>query len=128
MSEIQGLLGMADENDLQNLQSEIDDFVEVRDWSQFHTPRNLAMSISIEAAELLECIQWKEVSNEELLSNSKLKKSVEDELADVMIYSLRFCSSLGLDPLQIMREKLSQNRVKYPVDKAKGKSEKYDQL
>ena len=119
---------MADGNDLQNLQSEIDDFVEVRDWSQFHTPRNLAMSISIEAAELLECIQWKEVSNEELLSNSKLRKSVEDELADVMIYSLRFCSSLGLDPLQIMREKLSQNRVKYPVDKAKGKSEKYDQL
>jgi|TARA_B110000263_G_C15215700_1_gene467426 NTP pyrophosphatase (non-canonical NTP hydrolase) len=119
---------MADVSDLQNLQSEINDFVEVRDWSQFHTPRNLAMSISIEAAELLECFQWGEMSNEELLSDSKLRQSVEDELADVMIYSLRFCSSLGLDPLLIMREKLSQNHVKYPVKKAKGNSKKYNSI
>lgn len=93
-------------------------FVTEREWGQFHTPENLAKSVSIEAAELLECFQW---GGEDLAS-------AEGELADVLTYCLLLADRLGLDPNAIVLEKLAKTREKYPVEKAYGRNDKYDRL
>ena len=90
-----------------------------RDWDQFHTPENLAKSVSIEAGELLECYQWG--------SDADID-AVKDEIADVMGYSLMMCDRLGLDPVEILEAKLKKNIAKYPVEKCKGRNTKYDKL
>ncbi len=95
-------------------------FSEERDWDQFHAPANLAKSVVIEAAELLECFQW-DNDNYDL-------QSVKEELADVLICSQQLLDKLGLDADEIVNMKMSQNEAKYPVEKAKGKALKYDQL
>ncbi len=95
-------------------------FTEDRDWNQFHSPANLAKSIVIEAAELLECFQW---SNE----NYDLQH-VKEELADVIVYSQDLLDKLGLDAHEIVNMKMTMNEAKYPVEKAKGKADKYDKL
>ena len=95
-------------------------FTEDRDWDQFHSPANLAKSIGIEAAELLECFQWSD--------NQYDIQHIKEELADVLVYSQNLLDKLGLDADEIINMKMSQNEAKYPVDKSKGKSEKYDQL
>ena len=95
-------------------------FTEDREWDQFHSPSNLAKSIVIEAAELLECFQW---SDEEYDL-----QHVKEELADVMVYCQNLLDKLDLDADEIINMKMTQNEAKYPVDKAKGKSNKYDQL
>lgn len=94
-------------------------FVDERDWAQFHTPENLAKSISIEAAELLETFQWS--------AEADLDR-IREELADVLTYCLLLADRIGADPNQIVLEKLALTREKYPVDKARGRSVKYDQL
>jgi len=91
-----------------------------RDWDQFHTPANLAKSISIEAGELLECFQW---SDEEYDL-----EHVKEELADVMVYCRNLLDELGLDEDEIINAKMTKNEAKYPVEKAKGSSAKYDRL
>ncbi|HEX7350039.1 nucleotide pyrophosphohydrolase [Brachybacterium sp.] len=94
-------------------------FMTERDWGQFHSPENLAKSIAIEAGELLECYQWNaDVDRDE----------VADELADVLTYALLLADKLNLDPEQIIRAKLERTGQKYPVEKAKGRSTKYDRL
>ncbi|HSX69000.1 nucleotide pyrophosphohydrolase [Nocardioides sp.] len=93
--------------------------VREREWAQFHSPENLAKSISIEAAELLECFQW---------SPDAEPERVAAELADVLTYCLLLADRLGLDPDQIVQEKLAITVDKYPADKARGTSVKYDQL
>ena len=90
-----------------------------RDWDQFHTPENLAKSISIEAGELLECFQWNAEYD---------RQAVLDELADVMNYCLVLCDRMEADPETILLEKLEKNKQKYPLDKCRGKSTKYDKL
>ncbi len=95
-------------------------FTEDRDWDQFHSPSNLAKSIVIEAAELLECFQWDD--------NNYYEQHVKEELADVMVYCQNLVDKLGFDADEIINMKMSQNEAKYPVDKAKGKADKYDQL
>ena len=102
------------------LKQRIDKFNKDRDWDQFHTPVNLAKSISIEAAELLECFQW---SNEEYN-----KEEVLEELADVMNYCIQMSQVLDVDIIDIMNKKMDKTELKYPVDKAKGVSTKYDKL
>ena len=104
---------------MKELQEKIEKFNQERDWDQFHTPENLAKSISIEAGELLECFQW---------SNDYDLDEVKDELADVLNCCLQLASKLELDPKQIVLDKMEKNAKKYPVDKAKGKSTKYDKL
>lgn len=94
-------------------------FMDERDWGQFHTPENLAKSISIEAGELLECFQWNADGD---------RDEVAGELADVLTYALLLADRLDLDPEQIIRDKLERTGTKYPVDKAKGRSTKYDRL
>ena len=95
------------------------DFVAEREWSQFHSLENLAKSISIEAAELLECFQW---------GNSPDPEVVIDELADVLTYCLLLADKLEVEPHDIVLAKLEKTRQKYPVNKARGRSQKYDQL
>ena len=95
-------------------------FTEDRDWDQFHSPSNLAKSIVIEAAELLECFQWDDDNFDE--------QHVKEELADVMVYCQNLVDKLGFDVDEIINMKMSQNESKYPVDKARGKADKYDQL
>ena len=91
-----------------------------RDWNQFHTPANLAKSISIEANELLECFQWDE-ENYDL-------EAVREELADVIVYCVDMVERLGLDIDEIVNRKMDLNEKKYPVEKAKGRADKYDKL
>lgn len=95
------------------------DFVEERDWAQFHSASNLAKSISIEAAELLECFQWSDDAEQE---------RIEAELADVLTYCLLLADKLRVDPDTIVLAKLEKTKRKYPVDSARGRSTKYDQL
>ena len=95
-------------------------FTEDRDWDQFHSPANLAKSIVIEAAELLECFQW----NDEVYD----LQHVKEEIADVMVYCQNLLDKLGLDADEIINMKMAQNEAKYPVEKAKGSAAKYNQL
>ena len=95
-------------------------FTKDRDWEQFHTPANLAKSISIEANELLECFQWNE--------NSYDLEHVKEELADVIVYCVDMIQCLRLDVDDIVNSKMEKNEAKYPIDKARGSSAKYDQL
>lgn len=98
----------------------IRDFTIDRDWDQFHSPANLAKSISIEANELLECFQWSD-SDYDL-------EHVKEELADVIVYCQDMLDKLGLDVDEIVNDKMTKNEKKYPISKAKGKSNKYDKL
>lgn len=95
-------------------------FNEERDWDQFHSPVHLAKSIVIEAAELLECFQWNDEEYD--------KEAVCEELADVVNYSILLADKLGVDLEEIVLKKLEKNRLKYPVEKAKGNSKKYHEL
>ena len=106
-------------DELKKLTQEVLAFSEERDWDQFHSPVNLAKSIAIEAGELLECYQWKDEAD---------PRAVEEELADVLNYCLQMAAKLGLDPAEIVRKKMQINAAKYPVEKSKGRSDKYDQL
>jgi dCTP diphosphatase len=99
--------------------NELIKLVDERDWQQFHTPENLAKSISIEAAELLECFQWQATSDNKL---------VQDELADVLTYCYLLANSLGVSPSYIILEKLEKTKNKYPRESARGRSTKYDKL
>lgn len=91
-----------------------------RDWGQFHSPANLAKSISIEANELLECFQWSDDDYD--------IEHVKEELADVIVYCTDMVDKLGFDIDEIINSKMDKNEAKYPVSKAKGSSKKYDQL
>ena len=106
-------------DELKKLMQEVTAFSEERDWDQFHSPVNLAKSIAIEAAELLECYQWNDQAD---------PQAVEEELADVLNYCLQMAAKLQLDPAEIIRKKIKKNALKYPVEKSKGRSDKYDQL
>lgn len=104
---------------MEKLMQKIKQFNEERDWDQFHSPENLAKSISIEAGELLECFQWNSNYN---------KDEVCEELADVFTYCIQMAMKLGVDPEEIILKKLDKTRKKYPVDKSKGVSTKYNKL
>ena len=95
-------------------------FTEDRDWDQFHSPANLAKSIVIEAAELLECFQWNDEEYD--------LQHVKEEIADVMVYCQNLLDKLGLDADEIVNMKMDQNEAKYPVEKAKGSAAKYTEL
>ncbi|MFC1954561.1 nucleotide pyrophosphohydrolase [Chloroflexota bacterium] len=110
------------------LKEQVKKFVTERDWIKYHTPKNLSMSIAIEAAELMELYQWTgEVPGEEL-ANEKQTERLEEELADVIIYCMSFANTVGIDVATAVADKLLKNNIKYPVEKVKGKYVKYDQL
>lgn len=104
---------------MEKIIEELKKFNEERDWDKFHSPENLAKSISIEAGELLECFQW---------NNNYNKEEVCEELADVFTYCIQMAMKLNVSPEEIILKKLEKTKKKYPVEKAKGVSTKYDKL
>ena len=105
---------------MEELMKEIKQFNEERDWDKFHSPENLAKSISIEAGELLECFQWD--------GENYNREEVLEELADVFTYAIQMAMKLEVNPEDIIMKKLEKTKKKYPVEKAKGVSTKYDRL
>lgn len=99
-------------------------FRDERDWAQFHNPKDLALSISLEAAELLEVFQW---SGDDLICEDKLDK-IKEELADVLCYSILMADRCGLDMDEIIREKMKKNGTKYPAELSRGHKKKYTEL
>jgi NTP pyrophosphatase (non-canonical NTP hydrolase) len=99
---------------LEALMEAIDDFARERDWSKFHMPSLLSMSVSIEAAELMEIFQWMSPSESmDSLANPGIREALSDEVADVLIYLLRLCSVAGVDPIEAATSKLSRNRSRH---------------
>lgn len=116
----------------EHVMDQLREFARQRNWEQFHSPENLAKSISIEAAELLECFQWSSADNTSTHSpggfSAEFQQEVGEELADVMTYCLYLAMRLDMDPEKIILDKLATTGKKYPVDKAFGQSDKYDRL
>jgi NTP pyrophosphatase (non-canonical NTP hydrolase) len=104
-------------------------FRDERDWGQFHNPKDLAISIMLEAAELLEHFQWKRASEvEAFLAEEENRKRLGEEMADVLILLISLADAAGLELLDAARAKLRQNAMKYPVERARGTAKKYDEL
>lgn len=108
-------------NDIQFLTNKIISFIKERDWEQFHTPKETALALLLEASELNEIFLWK--SSDE----ANLEK-IKEELADVLIYSLDLAHQLNLDVAEIIKSKIELNSIKYPIDKSKGNAKKYNEL
>lgn len=109
------------------IQSHIRQFVRERDWEQFHSPKNLSMSISVEAAELMEHFQWTNTVDEavKVLKDKRKKADIEDEVADIAIYLIDFCNLYNVDLYKAILRKMKKNAKKYPIKLVKGKMEKY---
>lgn len=114
-------------SDLQSLTQSLRDFAQARDWEQFHSPKNLASALSVEAAELLEHFQWMTEAQSRTLDAGKTAQ-VAAEAADVLLYLLQLCDKLGIDLAAAARAKLLVNGEKYPVALAQGSSKKYTEL
>lgn len=111
-------------SEIQELTELINKFRDERDWRQFHNEKDLAISISLEASELLELFQWK--NSEEVVESSL--EEIKEELADVFIYSFMMADNLNLDVEEIIKSKLDLNEQKYPVEKSRGSNKKYNEL
>jgi len=114
-------------SDIEQLLARIRRFADERDWNQFHSPKNISMALSVEASELLEHFQWMSQTDSKNVSPQK-KAEVADEAADVFLYLLRLCDEMSIDLVQAANEKIDKNALKYPVEKSKGRSTKYDKL
>ncbi|MFX0204365.1 MAG: nucleotide pyrophosphohydrolase [Candidatus Hodarchaeota archaeon] len=112
--------------EIEALLKKVIEFRDERDWAQYHNPKDLAISISLEAAELLEIFQWKNPQEVQMLkSDVNASKMVKEELGDIMIYTLTLAHEFDLDPTEIILDKIQINDKKYPKEKVKGKSDKY---
>ena len=114
-------------SDLQEHTRRIREFCEERDWDQFHNPKDMALSLALEAAEVLEHFQWKNAEEVDAYVASH-KNEIAEELADTYYWVLRMCDRFGVDLPSAFEAKMRKNADKYPVQKAKGKHAKYDQL
>lgn len=103
-------------------------FREERDWNKFHTPKDLSMAISIESAELLEHFLWSNKDSDEIKGDSRELEGIHEEMADIFIYLIYLAKELDLDVDTIITDKIKKNNIKYPVDKCKGYSKKYNKL
>jgi dCTP diphosphatase len=115
---------MTQHGSLKPLSEVLDAFAEERDWHKFHSPKNLAMALAVEVAEIMEIFQWMTTDQSKALEPKKMQ-DVEEELADSFIYLIRLADMLGVDLLQAADSKLKQNREKYPADVVRGSSAKY---
>lgn len=107
--------------DINKITEALREFRDERDWAQFHNPKDLAIALSVEASELLEVFLWKSAGDAEL-------SRVKEELADVFAFAFLIADRYGLDVNQIINEKIVKNKLKYPVEKAKGSAKKYNEL
>lgn len=104
-------------------------FVQERDWEQFHSPKNLSMALAAESGELMEHFLWAESKDSLAVARDPKKRpKIEDEIADVVIYALEFANICGIDLAAAIAAKLGKNAVKYPVEKSRGRSDKYTEL
>lgn len=104
-------------------------FVQEREWQQYHSPKNLSMALAAEAAELMEHFLWATTdASHEIARNPAKRAKIAEELADIAIYALEFANATGLDLAEAIEAKMQANAVKYPVEKARGRSEKYTEL
>lgn len=111
------------------LQQELLAFRDARDWKQFHTPRQLAAALAIEAGELQQAMLWKTDAEVAVaLADGSLTTEIGDEIADVLSFALLLAHDLGLDPAELIRRKLNKNEERYPAEKSRGRSTKYDKL
>lgn len=113
-------------NELTQLRDLVRQFVDERDWDQFHTPKNLSSALAVEAAELLEHFQWLKTGGPEELGADKLRE-VRHEMADVLVYLVRLADKLDVDLMAAVTEKMVQNRAKYPADQVRGDARKYNE-
>jgi NTP pyrophosphatase (non-canonical NTP hydrolase) len=111
-------------NQLEQLRAIVREFVDERDWDQFHTPKNLASALTVEAAELLEHFQWLREGRPEELGQDKLR-DVSHEMADVLVYLVRLADKLDVDLMAAVQDKMVLNRAKYPADQVRGDARKY---
>lgn len=109
---------------MNNLIKKVRQFREERDWDQYHSPKNLAMALSVEVSELCEHFQWLTQDESRHLSDEKLEK-VREEIGDILIYLVNLSDKLGIDPVDSAHKKLGINEKKYPADQVRGKAEKY---
>jgi NTP pyrophosphatase (non-canonical NTP hydrolase) len=113
-------------SDLAQLRDLVRDFVNERDWDQFHTPKNLSSALAVEAAELLEHFQWLQHGRPDELGEAKLRE-VKHEMADVLVYLVRLADKLDVDLMAAVQDKMVLNRAKYPADLVRGDARKYDE-
>ncbi len=118
---------MVGDDGLSKLNAALTEFVEQRDWNQFHNPKNLAMALAAEAGELLEHFQWLSEAEADSLGTTQ-RTEVAMEMADILMFLVRLADRLQVDLLKAADEKLELNRRKYPADKARGRATKYDKL
>lgn len=118
---------MTSGNELLALRDTLRDFVAARDWRTYHTPKNLAMALIVEAAELAEHFQWATPEESSALTPEKAA-AVQEEVADVLIYLVELADVLGIDLIHAARDKIAKNALKYPVEKARGNATKWDKL
>jgi len=109
---------------IQDIQKQLADFADERDWDQFHNPKNLAMALSVEASELVEIFQWLTPKQAEEIMSTNESEHVKEEMADIMIYLLRLADKLNVDLESAVTSKIVQNGKKYPVDFSKGNANK----
>lgn len=109
------------------LLEELIEFRRDRDWEQFHNPKDIAISLSIEAAELLEWFQWRQQDEVQQMLDSDKREHLEDEIADVAVYLSYLCHDLGIDLNQVVKNKMSKNAAKYPRERVKGRADKYNE-
>ncbi len=114
--------------EIDGLQERIRDFIRERDWEKFHSPKNLAVSLAVEAAELLEVFQWTDPSYEDIRGDQTLLHRVQEELADIHIYLLNLFDNLVISALEATMEKLRGNAERYPVEVVRGSATKYTSL
>ncbi len=119
--------GDAQVDPLESVRARIRAFRDERDWMQFHNPKNLAASIVIEAGELLELFQWTNMEESEQLGRDK-RQQISDEIADVAVYVIELADNLGIDLIAAIHQKMDANALKYPVERARGRSTKYTEL
>lgn len=112
---------------MEELKIKLREFAEERDWNQFHSPKNLAMALSVEVAELVEHFQWLTEEQSYIKDHEKLDE-IKQEIGDILIYLTRLSDKLGIDPLKAATAKMMVNEKKYSVDKAKGNAKKYTEL
>ena len=112
--------------DITKIQNQLRDFASERDWEQFHTPKNLAMALSVEASELVEIFQWL-TPEESKLPDKKQTYAIMNEVADIAMYLIRFCDVLDIDLEESIKIKIIQNKDKYPISLSKGNAKKYNQ-
>lgn len=112
--------------DISKIQNQLQKFASERDWEQFHTPKNIAMALSVEVSELLEIFQWLDVE-ESISPDNKQMDQVKSEVADIAMYLFRFCDLLDVDLERAIQNKIVQNAKKYPVELSRGNATKYNQ-